>query len=102
MASTSKPSEPRVPIALTMKASAKEALARYCAFMDTTKFIEKRALEYERKCLRQLTEEQRKGYFDGSLTFDDLGEEERHASTAPAHKSADGDRAPPVEPSHAP
>jgi hypothetical protein len=86
------PEATRIKAEFMLKAGAKAALLRYCSFMDTpmTKFIEKRAMDYEKRCLARLTEDQREGYFDGSLTFDDLTEEERHQFTAPAMPIVEG------------
>jgi hypothetical protein len=80
------PAAPRISVQFNLKAGAKAALLRYCSFMDTpmTKFIEKRAMDYEKRCLARLTDDQREGYFDGSLTFDDLTDDERHQFTAPS------------------
>ena len=78
--------EPRVKIEAEIKASAREALRRYCECMDLSMaaFIASRAKEYERKMLSRLNEAQRAAYFDGTLLWDEMSEQVAFRAPRPA------------------
>jgi hypothetical protein len=78
--------EARVKIEAEIKASAREALRRYCECMDLSMaaFIASRAKEFERMLVSRLNEAQRASYFDGTLLWDEMSDNEKDAFRAPS------------------
>jgi hypothetical protein len=76
----------RSKVEILLRAGDRVALDRYCAFknLTMTQFFTNRVREYDRRVLRQLTDEQRERYRDGDLIFTELSEEQRHAPPRPA------------------
>jgi hypothetical protein len=76
----------RSKVEVLLRTGDRVALDRYCAFknLTMTQFFTNRIREYDRRVLRQLTDDQRERYRDGDLIFTELSEEQRHAPPQPA------------------